>query len=206
MAQIRFGSASDAEAIAGIRIESWRAAYAGTIPAAILDRELGGYDPGRVRRAFASRPWQRILIAEQPPGLLPPPAAPVPVPAPASTAQATVVGYAAFGPEQGLDGRPRTARGGPRPAQILAAELYALYVAPAYWSTGAGRALMGRVLEEARAEGYPRIVLWVLEQNARARRFYERAGFRQRDRTHQLDWLGGVPEVSYVRDLGPAPG
>jgi ribosomal protein S18 acetylase RimI-like enzyme len=40
---------------------------------------------------------------------------------------------------------------------------------------------MGRVLQEAQAEGYPRIVLWVLEQNARARRFYERAGFRRRD-------------------------
>jgi ribosomal protein S18 acetylase RimI-like enzyme len=139
------------------------------------------------------------LIAKQPPGPLPPPAAPAPAPAPvlvpipASTAQATVVGYAAFGPEQGLDGRPRTARGGPRPAQSPAAELYALYVAPAYWSTGAGRALMGRVLAEAQAKGYPRIVLWVLEQNARARRFYERAGFRQCCRTHQLDWLGGRP-------------
>jgi len=210
VAQIRFGSASDAEAIAGIRIESWRAAYMGIIPAAILDRELGGYDAGRVRRVFASRPWQRVLIAEQPPCPLPPPAAPAPVPVlvpvPASTVQATVVGYAAFGPEQGLDGRPRTARPGPRPAQSLAAELYALYVAPAYWSTGAGRALMGRVLEEAQAEGYPRIVLWVLEQNARARRFYERAGFRQRGRKHPLSWLGGVPEVCYVRHLGPAPG
>ena len=206
--QIRFGSGSDAEAIAGIRIESWRTAYTGIIPAAILDRELGRYDAGRVRRAFASRPWQRLLIAEQPPGPLPLPAAPAPVlvRVPASTAQATVVGYAAFGPEQGLDGRPRTARGGMRPAQSLATELYALYVAPAYWSTGAGQALMGRVLAEAQAEGYPRIVLWVLEQNARARRFYERAGFRLRGRTHQLDWLGGVPEVCYVRDLGPAPG
>jgi ribosomal protein S18 acetylase RimI-like enzyme len=170
-----------------------------------MDRELGGYDAGRVRRAFASRPWQRVLIAEQPPGPHPPPAtsvpAPAPVPVPASTAQATVLGYAAFGPEQGLDGRPRTARGGPRPAQTLAAELYALYVAPAYWSTGAGGALMGRVLAEAQAEGYPRIVLWVLEQNARARRFYERAGFKRRGRAHPLRWLGGTLEVCYSREL-----
>ena len=209
MAQIRFGSASDAEAIARIRIESWRAAYTGIIPAAILNRELGGYDPGRVRRAFASRPWQRFLIAEQPLVPLPPPAVPALAPAPAlvsvpaSTAQATVVGYAAFGPEQGLDGRPRTARGGPRPAQSLTAELYALYVAPAYWSTGAGRALIGRVLEEAQAEGYPRILLWVLEQNARARRFYERSGFRLRGRAHVLHELGGVTEVCSERDIAP---
>jgi hypothetical protein len=91
VAQIRFGSASDAEAIAGIRIESWRAAYTGVIPAAILDRELGGYDPGRVRRAFASRPWQRVLIAEHPLVPLPPPAVPALAPAlfpvPASSTQ-----------------------------------------------------------------------------------------------------------------------
>ena len=73
--------------------------------------------------------------------------------------------------------------------------------APADWSTGTGRALIGRVLEEAQAEGYPRILLWVLEQNARARRFYERAGFRQRGRTHPLGWLGGIPEVCYTRGL-----
>ena len=55
------------------------------------------------------------------------------------------------------------------------AELYALYVHPARWSTGTGRALMDQVLAKVRAAGYASITLWVLEANARARRFYASA-------------------------------
>lgn len=57
------------------------------------------------------------------------------------------------------------------------AELYAIYVDPGWWSTGIGRSLMDEVLAATRAGRYERIGLWVLEKNARARRFYERAGF-----------------------------
>lgn len=49
-------------------------------------------------------------------------------------------------------------------------ELHALYVLPAYWSRGVG----GRLLEAAG----PVRELWVLRDNARARRFYERHGWR----------------------------
>ena len=113
-----------------------------------------------------------------------------------------IIGYASFGPERDVDGAPLPERpdrdGSPRPR---CAELYALYVTPAWWSTGTGRDLMCQVLEETRAGGYPRIVLWVLEQNARARRFYERSGFRLDGRSFVPDWLGGVTEVCYARDL-----
>ena len=115
---------------------------------------------------------------------------------------AEIIGYASFGPERGVDGAPLPERAGrdgsPRPR---CAELYALYVTPAWWSTGTGRDLMCRVLDETQAGGYPRIVLWVLEQNARARRFYERSGFRLDGRSFVPDWLGGVTEVCYARDL-----
>jgi RimJ/RimL family protein N-acetyltransferase len=60
---------------------------------------------------------------------------------------------------------------------------------------------MDRVLAEVRAEGYPRITLWVLAENARARRFYERCGFRLSGATHVLHGLGGVPEVCYEQAL-----
>ena len=62
---------------------------------------------------------------------------------------------------------------------------------------------MQQVLEETRREGYRRIVLWVLEQNARARRFYERAGFRRQGRSHVLHELGAVTEICYERDITP---
>jgi GNAT superfamily N-acetyltransferase len=55
-------------------------------------------------------------------------------------------------------------------------ELFALYADPARWGTGAGRALMEHVLADFAARGIPALALWVLDGNARARRFYERAG------------------------------
>ena len=111
------------------------------------------------------------------------------------------MGYATFGPEVDVLDTPW-----PYPPTAAGtagemAELYALYVHPGWWSTGTGRALMDRVLAEVRAEGYPRIVLWVLAENARARRFYERCGFRLSGATHVLHGLGSVPEVCYDQDL-----
>lgn len=58
-------------------------------------------------------------------------------------------------------------------------EIVSLYLLPEYTGRGIGRALLERVVAELRASGYERIFLWVLEENARARRFYERCGFRQ---------------------------
>ena len=195
MAHVRYGSAEDAEAISRVRCDAWRAAYAGIISAEIIERATGVPDTNRERALFVSRPWRRTLVAEQAP----------PAPAPSAAPVTEVIGYASFGPERDVDGAPLPQRAGrdgsPRPR---CAELYALYVTPAWWSTGAGRDLMRRVLEETRAGGYPQIILWVLEENARARQFYERSGFRLDGRSYRPDWLGGVTEVCYARDLdGP---
>lgn len=62
--------------------------------------------------------------------------------------------------------------GAPRDADPPAPEeLKALYVRASHWSTGLGRRLLTTVLGERPA------YLWVLAGNARATRFYERAGF-----------------------------
>ena len=188
-----------------MRRETWLAAYAGIIRMEIIDRVTAPYDAARERAMFASRPWRRMLVAETEPaagtgadaGTLPA------GPDPAASQALKIVGYASYGPERDLDGTP-----GPCPAATdsplaAVAELYALYVLPAWWSTGTGQALMQRVLAEVRAEGYPRITLWVLAGNARARRFYERSGFRLSGATHVLHGLGGVPEVCYERELSP---
>jgi GNAT superfamily N-acetyltransferase len=72
-----------------------------------------------------------------------------------------VVGFASVGPSRDEEG---------------IGELYAIYVDPDVWSTGAGRALMGRAEQQLRSE-YETASLWVLEDNPRARTFYERAGW-----------------------------
>jgi ribosomal protein S18 acetylase RimI-like enzyme len=52
-------------------------------------------------------------------------------------------------------------------------ELYAIHVDPAYVGSGVGKLLM----TDALAHLGERAVLWVLEGNSRARRFYERGGW-----------------------------
>ena len=75
-------------------------------------------------------------------------------------------------------------------------ELYAIYVYPEAWGSGAGPQLM----REARAwltERFPGAILWVLEDNPRARGFYEREGWTAD--AHRIDVVAGVevPEVRY---------
>ena len=102
-----------------------------------------------------------------------------------------------FGDIQGPSSGPLTADG--KGGRV--AELYALYVRPACWSTGTGRALMDRVLTRTGAAGYQFITLWVLRDNERARRFYERAGFAPDGTSNVLERLGGVTELRYRRTL-----
>jgi RimJ/RimL family protein N-acetyltransferase len=59
------------------------------------------------------------------------------------------------------------------------AELYAIYVLPSAWGSGAGHELMHAVLDWFIAEEYTTAMLWVLDDNPRARRFYEREGWRR---------------------------
>jgi ribosomal protein S18 acetylase RimI-like enzyme len=56
------------------------------------------------------------------------------------------------------------------------AELSAIHADPAYVGRGVGRAMMIDALEALARYG-DRAVLWVLADNARARRFYERGGW-----------------------------
>ncbi len=58
-----------------------------------------------------------------------------------------------------------------------AAELYAIYVDPPIWGSGMGRALLLEIEGRLRDTGFGQATLWVLQDNPRARRFYETAGW-----------------------------
>lgn len=82
------------------------------------------------------------------------------------------------------------------------AELYALYVAPGRYRGGIGRALLGRSTRRCAAAGHDRMLLWVLKENDRARRFYEACGFFPDGAEEPFEVDGvEVPEVRYVRKL-----
>jgi GNAT superfamily N-acetyltransferase len=57
------------------------------------------------------------------------------------------------------------------------AEIHAIYVTPDAWGTGAGRLLMAEAVRRLGEAGCTEAILWVLESNERARRFYEKAGW-----------------------------
>ena len=97
-----------------------------------------------------------------------------------------VVGFASVGPSRDEGG---------------IGELYAIYVDPDAWSTGAGRALI-RCAEERLASEYAEATLWVLEDNPRARRFYEAAGWRP-DGARKVEdrWGVAAAEVRYRKRL-----
>lgn len=79
-------------------------------------------------------------------------------------------------------------------------ELMAIYVDPAYVGTGVGRLLIAAARARLRGVGVRQAALWVLDGNARARRFYERDGWRF-DGTRRTRTYGNAPveEVRYRR-------
>ncbi len=81
-------------------------------------------------------------------------------------------------------------------------ELMAIYVDPAHMRTGTGRLLIAAARERLRRVGVAEALLWVLDGNVRARRFYERDGWRS-DGTRRTSTYGNVPveEVRYRRTL-----
>jgi GNAT superfamily N-acetyltransferase len=193
MVVIRAASAADAAQIAAVQREAWFAAYEGIIPTEIIDRITAPDNGARVRQTFRTRPWQHVRVAVADDQATPGPLG--------EAAASGIVGYASFGPETDVLSAPW-----PHPLTTdgedgSVAELYALYVRPAWWSTGTGRLLMEQVLARTSQAGYQSITLWVLRDNRRARRFYERAGFAPDGATNVLDRLGRVAELRYRRTL-----
>ncbi|MFI5890754.1 GNAT family N-acetyltransferase [Actinoplanes sp. NPDC051513] len=78
-----------------------------------------------------------------------------------------------------------------------AAELYAIHVDPVLVGAGVGRLLMENAWEQLGDIGGDRAVLWVLEANEHARRFYERGGWKADGET-RVEAISGRP-VSQVR-------
>jgi ribosomal protein S18 acetylase RimI-like enzyme len=97
-----------------------------------------------------------------------------------------VVGFAAVGASHSENG---------------AGELYAIYVDPGHWGRGAGRALIERSEASLRESGFPSALLWVIEGNERAERFYRAAGW-ERDGEKEDVFQGAlVTELRYRKQL-----
>jgi GNAT superfamily N-acetyltransferase len=165
---VRRATVDDATGIAEIQVRTWRVAYRDLLPADYL---------GSLSVVPRERMWTQLLD---------------PVRAPEHSAFVAVVdgrlvGFVSAGPAHDIDlGAGRWG------------EVYAIYVEPASWGEGVGRALLAAAVDHLQADGMDPLVLWVLEGNDRARAFYERAGWRL-DGAARTEAFGGeeAGEVRY---------
>jgi GNAT superfamily N-acetyltransferase len=171
------GERSDAAGIADVHIASWRAGYAHVLPASLLYGDE--FEPGRRRiwEEWRFDPGQRVAVC---------------VETDSGANVERIVGFAAYGPERER-ARGFTGRG----------ELYAFYFHPDAWGGGGAGDLIDHVDERLRAEGFAEAVLWVLDDNPRARAFYEKHGWAPTGIGADFDAYCDVkvPEVEYRKEL-----
>jgi ribosomal protein S18 acetylase RimI-like enzyme len=171
---VRPAGPSDAAAIAGVRIRSWRAAYAGIVPGTYLD----GLDLAseaaiwRERLGAAAAVWVRVAFIAEPP-------------VPPRLVGFVTAGSARHAGEDGLG------------------EVWAIYVDPEAQGRGVGRALMDAGVRGLATRGFREAILWVFEANAPARGFYERMGWTPDGAAKPFAIGGAAPiELRYRRRLG----
>ena len=176
---VRTARTEDAEALATTHVRAWQVGYRGMMPQDYLD----GIDLDE--RVAQWRGWvadgrfvrTRLAVAE---------------------VAGQVAGFAIHGAERVPDGAAAPAA----PAAPGTGQLHALNVHPDHWGAGVGSALIVHVHTALAQAGHQEAVLWVLPQNARARRFYARHGWAP-DGAAQTETIQGVTveEVRYRRGL-----
>ncbi len=77
-----------------------------------------------------------------------------------------LIGFTNVGPTRDADQNP-----------TLNGEITSIDLDPAFWGQGFGKILCLHALAHLRAQGFEAASLWVIDQNQRARSFYERLGF-----------------------------
>lgn len=166
----RFATPDDADAIGRIHTVAWRVGY---------EHVFGAENLATIDEAARTERWRaRLEAATDTDG------ADVLV---VEDATDEVVGWTTSGPSFDEDDRAADA------------ELHGLYVSPAAWGTGAAAELHRVTLARLRERGFREATLWVLDDNPRARRFYEREGWELDDAaTKEMEFFGmNVPVVRY---------
>lgn len=174
---IRAAERADADGITDVQVASWRAGYAHVFPESVLFADDFDRSRREMWRSWRFSPGHRVAVAI----------------GTGDESLGRVVGFSSYGPERDR-GRGFTGR----------AELYAFYLHPDVWGSGVADALIVHTEERFRAEGFETAVLWVLEDNPRGRRFYEKHGWEASGIAALYDAYCDVeaPEIEYRKELG----
>jgi RimJ/RimL family protein N-acetyltransferase len=170
---VRSARIEDVAEIAEIHVRSWQSAYAGLIPQSYLESLTPAQrEPGWTRAIQDGDASRGAVLV-------------------ATDDRGRPVGFARVGESRDPDS-----------AAPDVGEVRAIYLAPESWGTGAGRALMTAALSRLTDLGYQQATLWVLDSNARARRFCEAAGFHPDGAVKDDDSRGFIlREIRYRKAL-----
>lgn len=81
-------------------------------------------------------------------------------------------------------------------------EVCALYVDPDHWRRGVGKLLIAEARHRLADQGFSRALLWVMNGNQRADRFYRRDNWQPDGQSRRVPvWNISVDEVRYQRAL-----
>ena len=172
---VRHPTVSDATGMSEVHVEAWRTGYRGLL----ADEFLDGMDLGRRIDA-----WVHALSTDDGTGAV----------NLVAEVDGRIAGISTYGPY-------RDTPDPDRPSDL--SELWMLNVHPQYWGAGVAQLLIAAAVDGLRSEwDRPRAALWVLDGNARGRRFYEKQGWTGDGATKEDD-IGGrtVTELRYVIDL-----
>jgi RimJ/RimL family protein N-acetyltransferase len=83
-------------------------------------------------------------------------------------------------------------------AMTTASQLYAIHVVPDAWGTGVANQLHDEAITAMFDAGHDTLRAWVMEENHRSRRFFERSGWRLDGSTRLLRDPPHLPLVGYA--------
>lgn len=169
---VRDATVQEADSIADVHIRTWQEAYRGQLPRELLERLPESFD----RRLQL---WKSIAGAsEERESLL------------VAESDGRVVGFVHVRLSRDDD------------ADVETGEVTAIYLRQSHWGQGIGWALLQEAMGRLRKLGFKRATLWVLETNARTRRFYEDAGW-ELEGAEKVDHISGAAlrEVRYRMSL-----
>jgi GNAT superfamily N-acetyltransferase len=167
---VRPARASDAADIARIQLATWRAGYAGILPAPVLEVLSPEVAEASWLAAVAEppSPVHRVLVAQE---------------------QEWAVGFVAFGPAADLEATD------PEPSTTSA--FGPLLVEPRWGRRGHGSRLLAAAVDTARLDGMTRAISWVPEADQTSRTFFAAAGWAADGYARVLDTGSG--ELREVR-------
>jgi ribosomal protein S18 acetylase RimI-like enzyme len=180
---VRTARASDASGLARVQVASWRSAFAGLVPDAVIaeltSEEAVGQFAEQWQESIGSPPTSkhRVHVAVEKPG------------AP------EILGFAAAGPATDEDLWPATD-----------GELYELHVAPSVAGEGHDERLLHAVADTFAEDGFSTGYTWALAGDEARVGFLEAAGWAPDGSTASLDMGVKIPVVRLHTRLSPTSG